>query len=74
MTVQSYLNRLIHLKLYLKEHPEFRKIYSDINIDMEIARTKHELYKTDDTKEETDSIDQQISYTADFVSCNDSPF
>lgn len=43
LTGEDYLNHLREFKKFLKDNPELRKLYSDINIDLEILRTKKKM-------------------------------
>ena len=42
MKQKTFLEKLYELKAFLKEHPEQRIVYSDINVDFLIMKTKRE--------------------------------
>lgn len=65
----EYIRRLKDLRRFLLEHPEQRKVYSDINIDMEIMKTKHQIFL------EKDRHDTEISMLGGgFLKTDKSPF
>ena len=45
MKQKTFLEKLYELKAFLKEHPEQRIVYSDINVDSLIMKTKREMYE-----------------------------
>lgn len=47
MTPESYIESLQGLKIFLKIHPEQRKVYRDININEEILKAKYQLIQNE---------------------------
>ena len=65
-----HLRLLRALKKMLAENPELKKLYSDINIDFQILRTKKQMYDEMEKNEH-----EQIGLPADgFIPVSESPF
>lgn len=69
MKQKTFLEKLYELKAFLKEHPEQRIVYSDINVDFLIMKTKREMYERE---EQEDEQDRQC--TDDFIPASGVPF
>ena len=48
MKPELYLQRLRELRNFLKENPQQKPVYSDINIDYEILKTKHKIHESEE--------------------------
>lgn len=68
MTPQEYKKRLLELRKFLKENPDQRKTYSDINISAEILRCDYEIMKGE-SKNEKDRL-----YSDGFETTSYNPF
>lgn len=69
MKPELYIKRLRELRYFLTEHPEQRPVYSDINIDYEILKTKHKIHESE---EKENAYYRQ--YDSDFVPADRIPF
>ena len=69
MKQKTFLEKLYELKAFLKEHPEQRIVYSDINVDFLIMKTKREMYE----REEQD-YEQDRQCIDDFIPASGVPF
>ena len=69
MKQKTFLEKLYVLKAFLKEHPEQRIIYSDINVDFLIMNTKREMYEREEQEHEQDRY-----CTDDFIPASGVPF
>lgn len=69
MKQKTFLEKLYELKAFLKEHPEQRIIYSDINVDFLIMKTKREMYEREEHEHEQDR-----QCTDDFMPASGVPF
>lgn len=69
MKQKTFLEKLYELKAYLKEHPEQRIIYSDINVDYLIMKTKKEMWEREELEHEQDR-----QCTDDFMPASGVPF
>lgn len=69
MRQKTFLEKLYELKAFLKEHPEQRIVYSDINVDFLIMKTKREMYEREEQEHEQDR-----QYTDDFIPASGVPF
>ena len=47
MKPEAYIRSLRELNIFLKEHPEQRKVYRDININKEILKAKYQLIQNE---------------------------
>ena len=66
----EHLQQLRALKKMLAENPELKKLYSDINIDFQILRTKKQMYDEMEKNEH-----EQIGLPSDgFIPVSQSPF
>lgn len=52
MDKKEYLNRLLKLNAFLKEHPEQIKVYSDLHLNQQIQFTKYEIMLEEDKTNE----------------------
>lgn len=69
MKQKTFLEKLYELKAYLKEHPEQRIIYRDINVDYLIMKTKKEMWEREEQEHEQDR-----QCTDDFIPASGVPF
>ena len=69
MKQKTFLEKLYELKAFLKEHPEQRIVYSDINVDFLIMKTKREMYEREEQEPEQDR-----QCTDDFMPASGVPF
>lgn len=70
LSAAEHLQQLRVLKKMLIENPELKKLYSDINIDFQILRTKKQMYD-----EMEKNKHEQIGLPADgFIPVSESPF
>lgn len=69
MKQKTFLEKLYELKAYLIEHPEQRIIYSDINVDYLIMKTKKEMWEREEQEHEQDR-----QCTDDFITASGVPF
>lgn len=69
MNKKDYLNRLLGLQAFIKENPEYRKVYSDLHIQEQIALTRHEVILEEEEKKLVSVMDSD-----GFCSCTSSPF
>lgn len=69
MKPELYLQRLRELRNFLKENPQQKPVYSDINIDMEILRTKQRIWES-----EVNENAYNRQYDSDFVPADRIPF
>lgn len=69
MKQKTFLEKLYELKAFLKEHPEQRIVYSDINVDFLIMKTKREMYESEEQEHE-----QYRQCTDDFMPASGVPF
>ena len=60
---------VMSLKHSSKEHPEQRIVYSDINVDSLIMKTKREMYEREEQEHEQDR-----QCTDDFIPASGVPF
>ncbi len=54
VSAKKYLHELKELKAFLKEHPEVKSVYRDINIDFLILQTKRKIMYEEEIKIEED--------------------
>lgn len=54
VSAKKYLQQLRELKVFLKEHPEVKTVYRDINIDFLILQTKRKIMYEEEIKIEED--------------------
>lgn len=66
---KKYLHQLRELKAFLKEHPEVKSVYRDINIDFLILQTKRKIMY-----EEENEIEQDRQISNDFIPAVGVPF
>lgn len=69
MKPELYLQRLRDLRNFLKENPQQKPVYSDVNIDYEILKTKQRIWESEE-KENA----QYRQYDSDFVPADRIPF
>lgn len=69
MKQKTFLEKLYELKVFLKERPEQRIVYSDINVDFLIMKTKREMYEREEQEHEQDR-----QCTDDFMPTGGVPF
>lgn len=69
MKQKTFLEKLYELKAFLKEHPEQRIVYSDINVDFLIMKTKREMHEREEQEHEQDR-----QCTDDFMPASGVPF
>lgn len=70
LSAAEHLQQLRALKKMLIENPELKKLYSDINIDFQILKTKKQMYDEMEKNEH-----EQIGLPADgFIPVSESPF
>ena len=69
MKQKTFLEKLYELKSFLKEHPEQRIVYSDINVDFLIMKTKREMSEREEQEHEQDR-----QCTDDFMPASGVPF
>lgn len=69
MKPELYLQRLRELRNFLEENPQQKPVYSDINIDYEILKTKHKIHESE---EKENAYYRQ--YDSDFVPADRIPF
>ena len=69
MKPELYLQRLRDLRNFLKENPQQKPVYSDVNIDYEILKTKQRIWESE---EKENAHNRQ--YDSDFVPANRIPF
>ena len=68
-SAKKYLQQLRELKAFLKEHPEAKSVYRDINIDFLILQTKRKIMY-----EEENEIEQDRQISNDFIPAVGVPF
>lgn len=68
-SAKKYLQQLRELKAFLKEHPEVKTVYRDINIDFLILQTKRKIMY-----EEENEIEQDRQISNDFIPAVGVPF
>ena len=68
MKAQDYKERLLQLQKFLKENPDKRKTYSDINISAEILKCNYKAMN------EVKNNAQDRRYSDEFEVTNDNPF
>lgn len=68
-SAKKYLQQLRELKAFLKEHPEVKSVYRDINIDFLILQTKRKIMY-----EEENEIEQDRQISNDFIPAVGVPF
>ena len=68
-SAKKYLHQLRELKAFLKEHPEVKSVYRDINIDFLILQTKRKIMY-----EEENEIEQDRQISNDFIPAVGVPF
>lgn len=79
MKSESYIKSLQKLNIFLKEHPEQKKIYRDININKEILKAKYQLIQNEQKetkisqKEENVYVQNRQVYD-DFIPASSTPF
>ena len=69
LTTREYINRLRKLRSEIKENPDYKKIYDDINIDFLIAKAKRKLMYEEETQNEQSRSDYD-----DWMPATDIPF
>jgi len=70
LSAKEHLQQLRALKKMLIENPELKKLYSDINIDFQILRTKKQMYDEMEKNEH-----EQTGLSSDgFIPVSESPF
>lgn len=69
MRQKTFLEKLYELKAFLKEHPEQRIVYCDINVDFLIMKEKREMYEREEQEHEQDR-----QCTDDFIPASGVPF
>ena len=69
VSAKKYLQQLRELKAFLKEHPEVKTVYRDINIDFLILQTKRKIMYEEETK-----IEENRPSCNDFVPAIGVPF
>ena len=69
VSAKKYLQELRELKAFLKEHPEVKSVYRDINIDFLILQTKRKIMYEEGTK-----IEQNRQTSNEFVPAIGIPF
>ena len=69
LTTREYINRLRKLRSEIKENPDYKKIYDDINIDFLIAKAKRKLMYEEETQNEQSRSDYD-----DWMPTTDIPF
>lgn len=69
LTTKEYINRLRKLRSEIKENPDYKKIYDDINIDFLIAKAKRKLMYEEETQNEQNRSDHD-----DWMPATDIPF
>lgn len=79
MKPEAYIKSLRELNAFLKEHPEQKIIYCDININKEILKAKYELIQNELSetfirkKEENRYVQNRQIYD-DFIPASSTPF
>ena len=68
-SAKKYLQQLRELKAFLKEHPEVKSVYRDINIDFLILQTKRKIMYEEETE-----IEQDRQISNDFIPAVGVPF
>lgn len=68
-STKEYINRLRKLRSEIKENPNYKKIYDDINIDFLIAKAKRKLMYEEETQNEQNRSDND-----DWMPATDIPF
>lgn len=68
-SAKKYLHQLRELKAFLKEHPEVKSVYRDINIDFLILQSKRKIMY-----EEENEIEQDRQISNDFIPAVGVPF
>lgn len=66
---KKYLQQLRELKAFLKEHPEVKSVYRDINIDFLILQTKRKIMY-----EEEQELEENRPHCDDFIPATGVPF
>lgn len=79
MKPESYIESLQGLKVFLKIHPEQRKVYRDININKEILKAKYQLIQNEQKemkirKKEENIHVQNRQIFDDFIPASSTPF
>lgn len=79
MKSEVYIKSLRELNAFLKEHPEQKIIYRDININKEILRAKYELIQNEVNetliqKKEENRYVQNRQIHDDFILASSTPF
>ena len=69
VSAKKYLHELRELKAFLKEHPEVKSVYRDINIDFLILQTKRKIMYEEETK-----IEEDRQTSNDFIPAIGVPF
>ena len=79
MKPEAYIRSWRELNIFLKEHPEQKKIYRDININKEILKAKYQLIQNEQKeikisqKEENIYVQNRQIYD-DFILASSTPF
>lgn len=66
MDKKNYLEKLLELESFLKEHPEKEKIYRDVNVTYRILYTKREIEIEEEEVYEASGLDFVPSYYSPF--------
>lgn len=79
MKPEAYIRSLRELNIFLKEHPEQRKVYRDININKEILKAKYQLIQNEQkeikiSKKEEYTYVQNRQIFDDFIPASSTPF
>lgn len=69
-SIQHYIQELEQLKRQIKENPDLKKLYSDLQIDTMIIRAKHEI----SIREEQKQHEQIGRFSDGFYPASDTPF
>lgn len=69
-SIQQYINELEILKRQIKENPDLKKLYSDLQIDTMIIRAKHEI----SIRGEQQQYEQIRRFSDGFYPASDTPF
>ena len=69
MKPELYLQRLRDLRNFLKENPQQKPVYSDVNIDYEILKTKQRIWESEDNENA-----HNRQYDSNFVPADRIPF
>lgn len=79
MKPEAYVRSLRELNIFLKEHPEQKKIYCDININKEFLKAKYQSMKNElkeikiSQKEENIYVQNRQVFD-DFIPASSTPF